>query len=345
MRSNSILIVVSSLLCAIVAEPIENENIDNNLRSSPIKDVGAISAASEQNQTGITLVEKAIDPHIFYTPFSVVCPTEGSILAMDPDPNVYQKVEGESRPVPGGSALGKTLAGCLNCACDPNDGTLIPSENLRRCDTTMLYPEYDPEISLQEYQEAINAIPFGARQRNPAWGWQPYPDVRVTWDGITGPLPEQQVQRPRQRGRPRGRRPKGTLPDPWIGVRFPVVPVEELEGLGDGSNPWRDADEAAQRMLADYFPDEDPWAAAQKPAVDMMSKSKARSGKAPKLYRAGDPRGWAPYNYWDRHPPGGPGSGNGGGMGGGGTIMSKRDVVVEDVGQVDSGVAEGDIDT
>ncbi|KAK6523534.1 hypothetical protein TWF281_001515 [Arthrobotrys megalospora] len=206
----------------------------------------------------------------------------------------------------------------------------------------MLDPPHDPTVSAQEYQAALNAIPYGVKQHYPTWAWEPLPDFRMTWNNL-----RTDIDRPWQY-------PPGPLEEPWE-LTHERRPGSYPDPVAD---PWGAAAAAARRMRPDLYPEPvaDPWAAADAAARQMgpSTRPELRPGdpgwvapglirpkqRRPKLYPAGDPRGWASGHYWDGHLPGG--SGRGGGMGGGGGIMGKRDQIVHNV-EVDGDVSEGSV--
>ncbi|KAK6523578.1 hypothetical protein TWF281_001559 [Arthrobotrys megalospora] len=103
----------------------------------------------EHRASGPSNQGRAVSPQIFYN-LKVACPTGREILSMDPDPNAYPIVGGQHRP---------------RCFCW----------------VKMLMPEYDSSVLLQDYQDAINNIPFAVKRTKPNWYWKGPAEIRMKW--------------------------------------------------------------------------------------------------------------------------------------------------------------------
>ncbi|KAK6523533.1 hypothetical protein TWF281_001514 [Arthrobotrys megalospora] len=354
MRYNNLLIITFYLFHTISAGPVVSKNVDDDLQPPPpqaptlsnsMETVSTNTTSNSTNKTENTLIEKALNPQIFYTPFHVVCPSREAILAMNPDPNFYQIIDGKPRPTREQLLFGDSVSyipyTCGECDCDEDNGGLRPGTTMAKT------PPHNPAINFRDYQDALNAIPFGIKQQNPAWYWQPYANVRMTWtyyfiEEVAGgrvksePFDDDVPIRMEPPGGPTFRTDlwddRRVKPEPFY-EDVPVKPEPFYDGVPVKKEPF-----------------EDPrWGMFARPGEDPTRPRKGRPRKL-KLYPAGDPRGWAPGHYWDRHPGGrGSGPGRGGGMGAGG-LLGKRDEIVQNVeansqksgqeAKVDNGVPE-----
>ncbi|KAK6337623.1 hypothetical protein TWF730_003018 [Orbilia blumenaviensis] len=113
------------------------------------------------------------------------------------------------------------------------------------CQFDLLNPPLDPNIPIQEYQDAINTIPAHVRAINPQWSWRPNPHLELTWEGA--PIPR----------RNRGRRPKGNA----VPENFAYVPPLLLE-----PDPFRWKDKAKNAEMNGILKFEPPLYGAEDPA-------------------------------------------------------------------------------
>ncbi|KAK6514789.1 hypothetical protein TWF506_007151 [Arthrobotrys conoides] len=183
------------LLQGIVTTPVTHQDLGLETIPKPEIKIGRSETEGE------TLVEKAISPSIFHTPFFIVCPDGGTIFEMPTHPpNGWPTINGEVRPRLDRVNAMRVRRACLECSCNQltgefqsssqSGGHCGPDENFYRkcefwfgcfCGATMRNPPHDPAVELLDYQDAINNIPGRVRQLNDGWHWQPYPDVMMTW--------------------------------------------------------------------------------------------------------------------------------------------------------------------
>ncbi|KAF3312719.1 hypothetical protein TWF173_006941 [Orbilia oligospora] len=175
---------------------------DSDIVSKPNQTESKIEI-SENDHSGKNLVEKTINPTIFYSPLYVVCPDPSAIVSMPDDPpNGYPEIDGRQRPR--GLDLARatrvrTL--CLECFCNQQTGDLAAWNPGRRvcggpviffaqkcqywfgcfCSTTMFNPPYDPAVNLLDYQHAIDSIPGPVRRLHDGWHWRPDGNIMLTW--------------------------------------------------------------------------------------------------------------------------------------------------------------------
>ncbi|KAK6496938.1 hypothetical protein TWF481_001919 [Arthrobotrys musiformis] len=160
---------------------------------------------------------RGITSQSFYT-WTVVCPNYRWVMrSMPPDPESYPKIGGNYRPDPlpwpgdpvsSAPTTSQFVWGEKNCrGCRCSDGGEIilawgptlpknaPVGNCRslyalpkcklwfgcRCEVTMHQPGIDPGNSIEEYQNALNDIPFFVKAQNPAWRWNPMGDFSMSW--------------------------------------------------------------------------------------------------------------------------------------------------------------------
>ncbi|KAK6498818.1 hypothetical protein TWF481_011391 [Arthrobotrys musiformis] len=70
------------------------------------------------------------------------------------------------------------------------DANLLADQKDCRCQTEMRQPEVDPSATLQEYQDALNKIPFGVKQQFPGYQWEPQPNFKMSWRSMTAGNPD-----------------------------------------------------------------------------------------------------------------------------------------------------------
>ncbi|KAK6501525.1 hypothetical protein TWF481_009362 [Arthrobotrys musiformis] len=169
-----------------------------------------------------SVVERAVPPTLFYSNWRLQCPGTQGILRMNPDPDAYITINGNKRPRidmhPQDQAAVRRRKGrirsfldrCNLCKCDQIDGTLIMDPTTRafrdkrpnyhteytvmqcrfwwncHCVFQMKSPDRDDGIPVEEYQDALDNVPFAVKQQNPAWRWNPasHPGFSMSWQGL-----------------------------------------------------------------------------------------------------------------------------------------------------------------
>ncbi|KAK6544020.1 hypothetical protein TWF694_000734 [Orbilia ellipsospora] len=161
-----------------------------------------VAKAAESNQK--KQLRKRIDPDIFYEVF-IECPSFDQILQMDDDPTHYPVFEGGPRRRPTfrhrppdrsiRNNWGRRSVRCRNCLCDRETGAMIPNPVRRHyaivdgsctnqgvanrcmawygchCVWNLLQPPQATDISVVDYQDALNKIPKVIKDTNPNWRW------------------------------------------------------------------------------------------------------------------------------------------------------------------------------
>ncbi|KAF3308270.1 hypothetical protein TWF173_001585 [Orbilia oligospora] len=168
------------------------------------------------DDTSLGFSTRAVSSKIFYG-WIRFCPEMTYVInEMDPDSNVYPRLGPASydrrpdprvRPGPTFTRMQRQRSLCAYCDCT-EQGDLVttprvpPSTTahcsvdyiLQRCklwyncvcQIIMRDPKYDPDTTIEEYQDALNRVPFWAKAQNPAWRWTPRNagGFSMTWEGL-----------------------------------------------------------------------------------------------------------------------------------------------------------------
>ncbi|KAF3179193.1 hypothetical protein TWF225_007712 [Orbilia oligospora] len=159
---------------------------------------------------------RTVNSKIFYG-WRRRCPSMNIVFnQMDPDPNVYprfgpaaynRRPDPRVRPGPTYTRMQRQRSLCAYCECN-EQGDLVttprdPPTTAAHCSVPYIIdrckswyncscqgfmrdPMYDPDTTIEEYQDALNQVPFWAKAQNPAWRWKPR-NVRglsMTWEGL-----------------------------------------------------------------------------------------------------------------------------------------------------------------
>ncbi|KAK6520716.1 hypothetical protein TWF506_000963 [Arthrobotrys conoides] len=163
---------------------------------------------------------RAVGSKIFYT-WKVFCPDAIYVLTKMPrDPSSYPTIDGRRRedymaglaspPKASKMRMRAKIMSCENCDCS-DQGDLIGTVRRVggrqaicasdpwytteckewygcRCEVTMHQPDYDPGITVEDYQNALDGVPFWAKAQNPYWEWIPSNGggFSLSWKGLSG---------------------------------------------------------------------------------------------------------------------------------------------------------------
>ncbi|KAF3215155.1 hypothetical protein TWF679_004402 [Orbilia oligospora] len=198
-------------------EEKEKEKEENQTNST------AITASHESpkplppdDDTSPEFNTRAVSSDIFYR-WRKTCPTLNVVLNdMDPDPNVYprfgpagrdRRPDPRVRPNSAYASMQRQKSFCSHCECNdqgdlvtvprnPPDAALHCSADfiIQRCkfwyncicQVAMRYPDYEPDTTIEEYQDALNRVPFWAKAQNPGWRWNPSNGngLSMSWESL-----------------------------------------------------------------------------------------------------------------------------------------------------------------
>ncbi|KAK6526824.1 hypothetical protein TWF281_010022 [Arthrobotrys megalospora] len=193
------------------SEPTSSKSKQNN-KNLQAKTPSVSTSISSSKRT-----DAPIHPSIFYRRGTVECATMEQLQERTDDPNDYLKFNDKPRgsrqryhgsPISGGkewdtisTRVRKWRATCKTCECDESTSRLRPGsmprgvrtchnwEVAQKCENwfycycvyEMQQPPRFREVTVDEYQDALNRIPGEIKEAHPDYVWKPSPGWAMRW--------------------------------------------------------------------------------------------------------------------------------------------------------------------